>query len=143
MASSSKKSTGSKKGSVRKTTTAKQVIAAPGIVNEVRAEELAEYAKISAPVDASSENGEKAVVKAIASDNDILPFIIPLDPGVDSRNQWWERSINGHILRLQRGKRYDLPRYLVDFIEARIQIQRVSDESVSVFTSGNGARLNF
>ena len=70
-------------------------------------------------------------------------FIIPYDPALDGGNQYWERSINGHILRLQRGKQYSMPRYIVDFIESRVNLQRLADESVSKFSSGAGIHLNF
>ena len=101
-------------------------------------------AEASSPVQPSSpEQGEKNVVKAIRIDNEHIPFIIPLDPSVSSDIQWWERSINGHILRLQRGKLYELPRYLVDYIETRVRLRRMSEASAEVFTVGSGKQLNF
>lgn len=91
------------------------------------------------PVEAPVER-PKDVVAELRSD-DIVTFVIPTDPGME--HQVWERSINGHILRLRRGVELSLPRYLVDFIRSRIKIQVTSDEAMARYTAGKGVKLNF
>lgn len=82
----------------------------------------------------------KPADKPVESDNDVIPFMIPYDPR-EATNMWWERSINGVILRLKRGKMYQLPRYIVRFIEDRIKIQRLSDESMAQYNSDRGVKI--
>lgn len=97
----------------------------------------------STPAQQQAATGEQGVINAIADDSEEILFIIPPDPSVASEVQWWERSINGHVLRLQRGKPYVLPKYLVNYIQSKIKIRTMSDASVEAFTVGSGKHLNF
>lgn len=84
-------------------------------------------------------DGADAVKQALAS-NDLVRFYVPQDPTNGDR-MFFERSINGHILRLKAGTVMELPLWLVEFIESRLEIQRLSDAEYEAYTRESGVKI--
>lgn len=84
-------------------------------------------------------DGEAAIIKELQS-GDMVRFYVPRDPS-SGDEQFFERSINGHIIRLRAGEVRTLPLWLVEFIEERISIQRLSERSYDDFKTKNGKLL--
>ena len=84
-------------------------------------------------------DGTEAVKEALSS-GDLVRFYVPRDPSNGDSN-FFERSINGHILRLKAGTVMELPLWLVEFVESRLEIQRLSNEEYARFTSDSGAKI--
>ena len=89
-------------------------------------------------------NGDKAFARAIKESQDkkdLVRFYIPKEAGIG--DAYFERSFNGHIIRLKVGRIVELPRFLVDYIESCINIRRLSEEKASVYQQGNGKEIGF
>jgi len=89
-------------------------------------------------------NGDKAFANAIKesqNEKDLIRFYIPkeISPG----NDYFERSFNGHIIRLKVGQIVELPKFLVDYIESRIEIRRESDRRTEAYQTGAGKEIDF
>lgn len=68
-------------------------------------------------------------------------FTIPVDPSRQDGDQMWERSFNGLFLVFQRGVEYEQPKHIVDFIEERERVLRLSDARTAAFRSASGKKL--
>lgn len=89
-------------------------------------------------------NGDKAFARAIKESQDkkdLIRFYIPKEVSIGG--DYFERSFNGHIIRLKVGRIVELPRFLVDYIESCIQIRRLSEEKASVYQQGSGKEIGF
>ena len=84
-------------------------------------------------------NGDKAFAEAIKNENDLIKFYIPKE--LATGGEFFERSFNGHIIRLRVGRIVEMPRFLVDYIESCIQIRRISDERASAYQRGSGKEI--
>ena len=93
----------------------------------------------SVVADDDGSAGEEAVRKALTS-NDTVRFYVPRDP-TSGDDQYFERSINGHIIRLKAVEIRELPLWLVEFIEERISIQRLNESAYDEFKTKNGKLL--
>lgn len=126
------KNTGAKttnKPSPKRKAPAKKVVEAPEPVQQ------------DAPPVEDDDNvvGEEAVRKALTS-NDTVRFYVPRDP-TSGDDQYFERSINGHIIRLKAGEVRELPLWLVEFIEEHISIQRVNESAYGEYKTQKGKLL--
>lgn len=100
--------------------------------------------KTKAELERDIANGDKAFAESIKKSQeqkDTVKFYIPkeLSPGGD----YWERSFNGHIIRLKVGKIVELPSFLAKYIESCINIRKVSDEMASAYQHGAGKEIDF
>lgn len=100
--------------------------------------------KSKAELERDIQNGDKAFADAIKesqNEKDLIRFYIPkeLSPG----NDFFERSFNGHVIRLKVGSVVELPQFLVDYIESCIEIRRMSDEQVLAYKTGAGKEIDF
>lgn len=84
---------------------------------------------------------EKDTYNMLQNDEKVM-FIIPLEQGVESKAQYFIRSFNGVFLKIKRGERTMLPKHIVDFVEEREKIVRLSEENAAAFTSGYGKCLS-
>lgn len=90
------------------------------------------------------QNGDKAFASAIKESQDkkdLVRFYIPKELG--SGGDYFERSFNGHIIRLKVGQIVELPEFLVDYIEGCIEIRRLTDERASAYQRGAGKEIDF
>lgn len=89
-------------------------------------------------------DGDKAFAKAIQksqSENDLIRFYVPKDISIGG--EYFERSFNGHIIRLKVGSVVELPRFLVDYIESCINIRRLTEEKAKIYQTGAGKEIDF
>lgn len=80
--------------------------------------------------------------QTLAADEKVL-FIIPLDPDLGSGCQIWERAFNGLILRFTRGVPLMQPKFIADYVESCLRIERISRDSVAAFQTPGGKKLNY
>lgn len=83
---------------------------------------------------------EAAVIDKIRND-DMVTFRIPEDPLGEVKV--WARTIQGHAIVLRAGETRTLPRFIVDFIEQSVALEREAEVAVSEFMTRNGKRLNY
>lgn len=84
-------------------------------------------------------DGEAAIVRELQG-TEMVRFYVPRDP-TSGDEQFFERSINGHVIRLRAGEVRTLPLWLVEYIEERITIQRISNSAYDEFKTKNGKLL--
>lgn len=108
----------------------------------------AREAKKSAPAQAKKQASEEVtepkkdaagIVERIQHDEKIK-FYLPPDP-LNPQVRTWERSFNGHMICLEVGRTYDLPKFLVDFISDHLNIVRVSENKYAEYERGSGKNL--
>lgn len=100
--------------------------------------------KTKAELERDIQNGDKAFAEAIKESqdkNDLIRFYIPKE--LSSGSDFFERSFNGHVIRLKVGKVVELPQFLVDYIEGCIEIRRLSEEQASPYKTGAGKEIDF
>ena len=84
--------------------------------------------------------GEAGIKELIKTDEKVKFFLQgdPLNPQVKT----WERSFNGHMICLEVGRVYELPKFIVDFISEHLTIQRMSAENFAEYADNNGKKLS-
>lgn len=84
--------------------------------------------------------GEAGIKELIQNDEKVKFFLQddPLNPQVKT----WERSFNGHMICLEVGRVYELPKFIVDFISDHLMIQRMSAETYADYASDKGKNLS-
>lgn len=117
--------------------------AAPKATAEAAAPVVSETAATVEAVEAQEEttetDGEAAIVRELQS-TDMVRFYVPRDP-TSGDERFFERSINGHVIRLRAGEVRTLPLWLVEYIEERVTIQRISNSAYDEFKTKNGKLL--
>lgn len=124
------KATGAKTAT-KKRTPAKKPAPAPKVEKEP--------VPVVTPKPEPEADGEAAIVHELES-GDMVRFYVPRDPS-SGDEQYFERSINGRIIRLRAGEVLTLPLWLVEFIEERISIQRISERAYDAYKTKNGKLL--
>lgn len=86
--------------------------------------------------------GEKNVIQKIkkSEKEGLIRFHVPRD-STSGDGYAFERSINGHFIRLKAGDTVELPEYIVKFIEKSLTIQRISDKKYDMY-KGSGVNLS-
>lgn len=114
-------------------------VAAPVVSETVATVEEATAEAAEAQEETPEADGEAAIVRQLSS-TDMVRFYVPRDP-TSGDEQFFERSINGHVIRLRAGEVRTLPLWLVEYIEERITIQRISNSAYDEFKTKNGKLL--
>lgn len=85
--------------------------------------------------------GEKNVIQEIkkSEKEGLIRFHVPRD-STSGDGYAFERSINGHFIRLKAGDTVELPEYIVKFIEKSLTIQRISEKKYDMY-KGSGVNL--
>lgn len=97
----------------------------------------AKVEKASEPV--VETDGEAATIAEMQQEEKVR-FYVPRDP-TSGDEEYFERSINGTFIRLRAGEIRTLPLSLVEFIEERINIQRMSERAYDAYKTKNGKLL--
>ena len=71
----------------------------------------------------------------------LIPYIIPLDPGMGDDFQYFEMCVNGVYQRYPRGKKIELPIETIEFITERDELSKANAGDYAAFLTGNGAHI--
>jgi len=84
--------------------------------------------------------GEAGIKELIKTDDKVKFFLQgdPLNPQIKT----WERSFNGHMICLEVGRVYELPKFIVDFISEHLTIQQLSAETYADYSGDTGKKLS-
>lgn len=93
-----------------------------------------------AVVDREVKKDAQNMAEALMKD-EMVHFMIPYDPSLPRDAQFWENSLNGHILRFPRGVELCQPKYIADYVNKKIEIEKKMRYGTSEFRSGMGKHL--
>ena len=119
-------------------------IAATERMKAARAERAAEKSAEEKPlteaeVDRAARDDKKAMGKMLAADEKVT-FMIPYDPG-NPKTKYWERSLNGLILRFERGIPLEQPKYIADYVNRCLTIEERAMARSAAFREKDGKKL--
>lgn len=86
---------------------------------------------------------ETAPVRKADPSEQLMPFMIPIDPAQADGQQFLEVCINGKIGRFPRGEMLELPKYLVEFIIERDALSKANRSDYSGFSTGAGVEIGW
>ena len=73
------------------------------------------------------QDGEQAVKEALkVPNNELITYILPLDPTAADEDQCFTRSINGVFINIRRGVPVRIPKWVADYIDERERLRRDS-----------------
>lgn len=140
-----KTSTAAKKPAAKKPTTPKPVPVPAPVIEQEEAEPqfvapaapktLQEFEHVAA---VASRQAEQNVKKAMRED-DLVTIQVPPDPRGEI--VVFERTFNGHLVKLHAGEITELPRFLANAVTKSIRLQYISDKRAERYTKDGGVDL--
>lgn len=74
------------------------------------------------------QDGEQVIREALkVSPDEMVTYILPLDPSAPDEDQCFVRSINGVFINIRRGVPVRIPKWVADYIDER---ERMRSESL-------------
>ena len=114
---------------------AEQVASEPQIVAPSAPKTLQEFEHVAA---VASRQAEQNVKKAMRED-DLVTIQVPPDPRGEI--VVFERTFNGHLVKLHAGEITELPRFLANAVTKSIRLQYISDKRAERYTKDGGVDL--
>ena len=112
-----------------------QEVAAPQFVAPAAPKTLQEFEHVAA---VASRQAEQNVKKAMQED-DLVTIQVPPDPRGEI--VVFERTFNGHLVKLHAGEITELPRFLANAVTKSIRLQYISDKRAERYTKDGGVDL--